>query len=380
MELICCTQSFTSQNQSSHDSHFWIEILSWWFENGEVGKQLSIEDNCEVVRHWMVWETLLLLPALQEGVFSNGFLLPQIHVHLHGTRSRSACGRLRFKQNKIRPPSQEGIWTEIWKRKDATCGICSANNATNNHFHSPTFLGTTASSNETGQTPCASTQSCWAGSWKRGDSTWRSTYWSFWRSSTRFPRVVRLFFKQGIWSESFRGLHQRFFQSCVRTNWEKRLWENPNREGEDNIGHGTTPLHHVHFVEGPDKNITAFWKAIIGFISPEHKQFVKKIKVSYSTCVREAQKRHIEIHARHLEMFRDCYYFSLALDTAQLGRDNFLSCVARFGFDDHISQEIIIFEKVGGTKGQELARLIFERLEEKMWLRKVDLSHDGWRF
>ena len=114
------------------------------------------------------------------------------------------------------------------------------------------------------------------------------------------------------------------------------------------------------------KNITAFWKAIIGFISPEHKQFVKKIKVSYSTCVREAQKRHTEIQARHLEMFRDCYYFSLALDTAQFGRDNFLSCVARFGFDDHISQEIIIFEKVGGTKGQELGRLVFDRLEEKV--------------
>ena len=113
------------------------------------------------------------------------------------------------------------------------------------------------------------------------------------------------------------------------------------------------------------KNITTFWKSIIGFIAPGHRQFVKIIRVSYSSCVREAQKRHTEIQTRHLEMFRDCYYFSLALDTAQFGRDNFLSCVARFGFDDRISQEIIIFEKVGGTKGQELGRLIFERLEEK---------------
>ena len=132
----------------------------------------------------------------------------------------------------------------------------------------------------------------------------------------------------------------------------------------------------MHFVEGQDKNITTFWKAIIGFISPEHKQFGKKIKVSYSTYVKEAQKLHTEIQARHLEMFRDCYYFSLALDTAQFWRDNFLSCVARFGFDDHISQEIIIFEKVAGTKGQELARLIFERLEGKMRLHKVNLGHD----
>ena len=77
-------------------------------------------------------------------------------------------------------------------------------------------------------------------------------------------------------------------------------------------------------------------------------------------------------------MFRDCYYFSLDLDTAQFGRDNFLSCVARFGFDDRISQEIIIFEKVGGTKGQELGRLIFERLWEKNCDFKVGIHHDGW--
>ena len=31
------------------------------------------------------------------------------------------------------------------------------------------------------------------------------------------------------------------------------------------------------------KNITAFWKAIIGFIFREHKQFVKIIKESFST-------------------------------------------------------------------------------------------------
>ena len=78
-------------------------------------------------------------------------------------------------------------------------------------------------------------------------------------------------------------------------------------------------------------------------------------------------------------MFRDCYFFSLALDTAQFGRDNFLSCVGRFGFADKITQEIIIFEKVAGTRGQELARFIFDRLDENNcdFTKMISITTDG---
>ena len=38
------------------------------------------------------------------------------------------------------------------------------------------------------------------------------------------------------------------------------------------------------------KNITSFWKAMIVFISPESEATANKIHVSYSGCLREAQK------------------------------------------------------------------------------------------
>ena len=52
------------------------------------------------------------------------------------------------------------------------------------------------------------------------------------------------------------------------------------------------------------------------FITPEYTDIAKKIQASYSSCLRYAERRHAEIEARHFEIFRDCLYFSLALDTA----------------------------------------------------------------
>ena len=86
------------------------------------------------------------------------------------------------------------------------------------------------------------------------------------------------------------------------------------------------------------KNITAFWKAVITFITPEAEATTKQIHVSYSTCVREAQRKYDAAQERQRQMFQNCLYFSIALDTAQFGQENFLSCVCRFGFEDNISQ------------------------------------------
>ena len=102
----------------------------------------------------------------------------------------------------------------------------------------------------------------------------------------------------------------------------------------------------MHPDKESDKNVTRFWKAMIAFIAPERADIAKRIHASYLSCLRHAQRRRCEIEARHLEMIRYCLYFSLAVDTSQFGRDNFLSCVCRFGFEDKIFQEILIFEKV----------------------------------
>ena len=72
-------------------------------------------------------------------------------------------------------------------------------------------------------------------------------------------------------------------------------------------------------------------------------------------------------------------FFSLELDTAQFGLDHFLSCVARFGFEDRIQQEVLFFEKVSETTGHGLARFIFGRLNEKRWdfSKLVSITTDG---
>ena len=82
------------------------------------------------------------------------------------------------------------------------------------------------------------------------------------------------------------------------------------------------------------------------FMTPESAEFAQKNHVSYTSSVREAQRRSTVINAKHLELFRNCVYFSLAIDTAQFYQDHFLSCVGRFGFDGRIVQEIPIFDKM----------------------------------
>ena len=75
---------------------------------------------------------------------------------------------------------------------------------------------------------------------------------------------------------------------------------------------------------------------------------------------------------------RDCWFFGLAIDTAQFGRHHFMSCVVRFGFEDRISQEVLFFERVSETTGKQLAKFVFEKLEEKIvispnWSRSLQM-------
>ena len=127
------------------------------------------------------------------------------------------------------------------------------------------------------------------------------------------------------------------------------------------------------------KNVTSFWKAMIAFIAPEYADIAKRIHASYSSCLREAQRRRAELEARHIQMFRDCLYFSLALDTAQFGRDHFLSCVCRFGFDECVFQEIIIFDKISQKTGRDLANYVLEKLTVKNcdFSKMVSVTTDG---
>ena len=119
---------------------------------------------------------------------------------------------------------------------------------------------------------------------------------------------------------------------------------------------------------------------MISFIAPEYTDIAKRIHASYSSCLRYAERRRTELEARQTQMFRDCLYFSLALDTAQFGRDHFLSCVCRLGFDDCIVQEIVLFDKICERKtGRDLAKIVFEKLTAKNcdFSKMVSITTDG---
>ena len=90
-------------------------------------------------------------------------------------------------------------------------------------------------------------------------------------------------------------------------------------------------------------------------------------------------KKCAAIQTRHLKMMRDCWFFGLAIDTAQFGRHHFMSCVVRFGFEDRISQEVLFFERVSETNGKQLAKFVFEKLEEKNcdFSKMVSITTDG---
>ena len=118
---------------------------------------------------------------------------------------------------------------------------------------------------------------------------------------------------------------------------------------------------------------------MISFIAPECADIAKRIHASYSSCLRYAERRRAELEARQHAMFRECLYFSLALDTAHFGRDHFMSCVCRFGFYDAIVQEIILFDKIYAKTGRDLARFVFEKLNAKkcVFSKMVSITTDG---
>ena len=180
------------------------------------------------------------------------------------------------------------------------------------------------------------------------------------------------------------GFDKSQFDQFVRNNFRlfvERMGTDPLKIQKEKAKIISVLAHSLYMMctltKNQMKQITAFWKTMITFITPEAEETAKKIHVSYSSCLREA-KRSDETQARHMEMFRNCMFFSLALDTAQFGLDHFLSYVARFGFEDRI-QQVLFFEKVSETTGNGLARFIFGQLNEKRWdfSKLVSITTDG---
>ena len=72
-------------------------------------------------------------------------------------------------------------------------------------------------------------------------------------------------------------------------------------------------------------------------------------------------------------------YFAQAIDTAPFCRTHFMSCVARFCFDDHISQDVLFDERVSETTGQKMARFVVDKLDANNcdFSKMVSITPDG---
>ena len=127
------------------------------------------------------------------------------------------------------------------------------------------------------------------------------------------------------------------------------------------------------------KTITRFWKAMIAFIAPDAEETARRIHVSYSGCLREAQTHYETKIETQRQMFQSCQAFSLSLDTSKYGRDTFLSCVGRFGFENRIYQEIILFEQVSEKSGRGLANYVYGKMNERGcdFSKLVSITTDG---
>ena len=201
---------------------------------------------------------------------------------------------------------------------------------------------------------------------------------SFDEMSNEFPELLDCFSSEGFDPGQFEHFARNFLRQI-----HERTDMNPEDVEKEKTRIVFALAQNIYVMctlsKGQMKAITSFWKAMIAFLSPEAGAAAKKIRVSYSSCVRQAQKRYEETQERHRQMFEDCVHFSIALDTSQFGRDNFVSCVGRFGFEDRISQEILFLDKVTASTGREMARFIFEKLDEKCgdFSKLVSITTDG---
>ena len=171
-------------------------------------------------------------------------------------------------------------------------------------------------------------------------------------SKTSSPICLGVFSNEGFDPKRFNEFAEDFFKQVPVCVWTKEFYQVQSEKAKI-ISTLAQNLYIICTLSREQmKNITSFWKTMMSFMTPESTPFANKIHVSYTGCVREAQRRYDTIQTKQLEMFRDCLYFSLAVDMAQFGQDSFLSCIGRFGFDDRISQVVLLVDKVAENRGQ----------------------------
>ena len=99
------------------------------------------------------------------------------------------------------------------------------------------------------------------------------------------------------------------------------------------------------------------------FVSPQcevvNHGFTQVITLMYESLKEELEKKRI-----CQRYFRECEFFSFALDSALVRNEHLLSCFARFSFKDSAIQIPVFFDVCHDRSGNGIAQFVFQKLIE----------------
>ena len=135
----------------------------------------------------------------------------------------------------------------------------------------------------------------------------------------------------------------------------------------------------LSLTKSQSEQLLSFWKTMIVFIHPPSIDIVKRIKESYTSCVRQTLRDEEERKQLVQQYMSDCSFFSIAIDSALIRNEHLFSCFGRGAFEDGNIQTPLFFDIFHGSSGNEIAHWIFNKILEygPSFEKLVSVSTDG---
>ena len=118
---------------------------------------------------------------------------------------------------------------------------------------------------------------------------------------------------------------------------------------------------------------------MIVFTHPPSTEIVKRVKASYTSCIRQTLREEEERKRLVQQHMDECSHFSLATDSALIRNEHVFSCFARFTFEDRVVQTPLFFGVFHGSTGNDIAHWAFNKILEHgpSFEKLVSISTDG---
>ena len=135
----------------------------------------------------------------------------------------------------------------------------------------------------------------------------------------------------------------------------------------------------LSLTKSQSEQLLLFWKTMLLFIYPSSEEIVKRIKASYTTCVRQNLRDQQERKQLCKQRMDECSFFSLAIDSALIRNEHLFSCFARFTFEDRVVHTPLFFDVFHRLTGNEIAHWLFNKILEygPSFEKLVSISTNG---